>query len=49
LQQLISEQLTAAGFNEVLNNSLVSSAHYEGLETFPQSACVRLLNPLSKD
>lgn len=49
LQQLISEQLTAGGFNEVLNNSLVSSAQYEGLSTFPLSACVRLLNPLSKD
>ncbi len=49
LQQLVSEQLTASGFNEVLNNSLVSSAHYEGLNTFPLSACVRLLNPLSKD
>ncbi|MDI9545028.1 MAG: phenylalanine--tRNA ligase subunit beta [Bacteroidota bacterium] len=49
LQQIVSEQLTASGFNEVINNSLVSSAHYEGLSTFPPKACVRLLNPLSKD
>lgn len=49
LQQMVSEQLTASGFNEVLNNSLVSSAHYEGLSTYPLSACVQLLNPLSKE
>lgn len=49
LQQLVAEQLTAQGYNEVLNNSLVSSAHYEGLNSYPLRACVSLLNPLSKD
>lgn len=49
LQNLISEQLTACGFNEILNNSLTASSYYEGLETMPLSGCVKLLNPLSND
>ncbi|MDE7413411.1 MAG: phenylalanine--tRNA ligase subunit beta [Muribaculaceae bacterium] len=49
LQQLVSEQLTAQGFNEILNNSLSSVSYYEGSEIMPLSACVRLMNPLSND
>ena len=49
LQNLISEQLTGAGFMEILNNSLTKEAYYTGLNTYPDSACVRLLNPLSAD
>lgn len=49
LQNLISEQLTGAGFMEILNNSLTKEAYYTGLSTYPDSACVRLLNPLSAD
>ncbi len=49
LQQLISEQLTALGFNEILNNSLSSVSYYEGLSELPLAQCVRLLNPLSND
>lgn len=49
LQQLTSEQLTAQGFNEILNNSLTAVAYYEGLESYPADKCVRLLNPLSND
>ena len=49
LRRLVSEQLTAAGFNEVLNNSLTAQAYYEGLEHFPADHCVKLLNPLSQD
>jgi phenylalanyl-tRNA synthetase beta chain len=49
LQNLVSEQLTANGFNEILNNSLTKSAYYEGLETYKAENCVKLLNPLSKD
>lgn len=49
LENLISEQLTAMGFNEILNNSLTATAYYEGNEIFPIENCVKLLNPLSID
>ncbi len=49
LQELIAEQLTGAGFNEIMNNSLTSSAYYENLETFPRIQCVALENPLSTE
>ncbi len=49
LQNLISEQLTAQGFNEILNNSLTKSVYYDSLESYPLKKCVRLLNPLSED
>jgi len=49
LQQLISEQLTGAGWNEILCNSLTAEAFYEGLETWPQERLVRVMNPLSSD
>lgn len=49
LQALISEQLTASGFNEILNNSLTSKDYYENLETYLPQNCVTLVNPLSND
>ncbi|MDE6716790.1 MAG: phenylalanine--tRNA ligase subunit beta [Muribaculaceae bacterium] len=49
LQQLVSEQLTAEGFNEILNNSLSAVSYYEESEQMPLSECVRLMNPLSND
>ena len=49
MQNLISEQLTAAGYHEMMNNSLTSSNYYEGLESVPVDHCVRLMNPLSGD
>jgi len=49
LQNLIAEQLTASGFNEILNNSLTSSAYYADLKSFPTEETVLLLNPLSSD
>lgn len=49
LQTLISEQLTANGFNEIMNNSLTKRSYYENNETFPLKNCVALLNPLSSD
>lgn len=48
-QTLISEQLTAQGFYEILNNSLTAQAYYEGLESYPADRCVKMLNPLSID
>jgi len=49
LQNLIAEQLTAQGFNEVLNNSLTKGANYTDLTSFPAAHSVKILNPLSSD
>lgn len=49
LMQTLSEQLTAQGFNEILNNSLTSRAYYEGLEMLGADKCVRIMNPLSSE
>ena len=49
LQTLISEQLTANGFSEIINNSLTKKSYYDGNETFLLNQCVALLNPLSND
>ncbi|MCR4958525.1 MAG: phenylalanine--tRNA ligase subunit beta [Prevotella sp.] len=44
LQNLVSEQLVGAGFNEILNNSLTKTAYYGESETV-----VKIMNPLSSD
>jgi len=49
LQIRISEQLTAQGFNEILNNSLTKVSYYEALEGCSLATCVKLMNPLSQD
>jgi phenylalanyl-tRNA synthetase beta chain len=49
MQQIVAEQLTAVGFNEILNNSLSAEAYYAESEMMPLSHCVRLLNPLSNE
>lgn len=49
LRNLISEQLTAEGFNEILNNSLTAEGYYTDLSIYPADHCVKLLNPLSND
>ena len=49
MADLISEQLTGAGFNEILNNSLTAKAYYENCEAYPEANCVHLMNPLSSD
>ena len=49
LRNLISEQLCAEGFNEILNNSLTAESYYENNAEYPTEHCVRLLNPLSND
>ena len=49
LQNLISEQLTGCGFNEILNNSLTKEAYYAASETYPAKSCVYVINPLSSD
>ncbi len=49
LQTLISEQLTAAGFYEIMNNSLTSRSYYENNEVYPIKNNVSILNQLSND
>ena len=49
MQELISNQLTAQGFNEILNNSLTAVSYYADCETYPEAECVHLVNPLSSD
>jgi phenylalanyl-tRNA synthetase beta chain len=49
LQTLVSEQLTGAGFYEIMNNSLTKEVYYTGSDVYPAENCVRLLNPLSAD
>lgn len=49
LRRVVAGQLTGAGFNEILNNSLTREAYYADLADFPAAHCVHLLNPLSQD
>lgn len=49
LQELIAEQLTGAGFNEILNNSLTAVSYYEAQSVYPLARCVKLMNALSND
>ena len=49
LRRKIAEQLTAQGFNEILNNSLTKVSYYEPLEQMPLANCVKIMNPLSSD
>ena len=44
LQNLVSEQLVGAGFNEILNNSLTKISYYPDL-----TGVVKIMNPLSGD
>ena len=46
LRRKIAEQLTAQGFNEILNNSLTKTSYYK--EGWSES-CVKIMNPLSQD
>ena len=46
LQKKISEQLTAQGFREIMNNSLTKTGYYAGEWI---DSCVKIKNPLSQD
>ena len=48
LQNLISEQLVGAGFNEIMNNSLTKASYYQD-GTFSAEHAVKVINPLSED
>ena len=45
----VSNFLAANGFTEIMNNSLTKKDYYGKLESFPASACVDIVNPLSQD
>jgi len=49
LQNLISEQLTGQGFNEILNNSLTKGGYYTDLTSYPATQSVKIINSLSSD
>ncbi len=49
LQQKLADYLSNNGFNEILTNSLTSSAYYEKSEVFSFDTCVKILNPLSSE
>ena len=49
LRRRIAEQLTAQGFNEILNNSLTKVSYYEPLAQLTLDTCVKIMNPLSQD
>lgn len=48
-QNLISEQLTANGFYEIMNNSFSKSQYYDNLTTYPARHSVSVMNALSND
>ena len=49
LRRKIAEQLTAQGFNEILNNSLTKVSYYEPLTQLTLDTCIKIMNPLSQD
>ena len=49
LRRRLAEQLTAQGFNEILNNSLTKVSYYEPLTQLTLDTCVKIINPLSQD
>ncbi|MBQ9462478.1 MAG: phenylalanine--tRNA ligase subunit beta [Bacteroidales bacterium] len=49
LRNHISNFLAANGFTEIMNNSLTKKEYYTRLTTYPASACVEIVNPLSQD
>jgi phenylalanyl-tRNA synthetase beta chain len=49
LRNAVASQLTSAGFNEIMCNSLTKSAYYENCAEYPAQQTVVLANPLSTD
>lgn len=47
-KELISNSLSAQGFNEIMNNSLTKSTYFDG-NGFNAADSVKMLNPLSND
>ncbi|TKG90390.1 phenylalanine--tRNA ligase subunit beta [Puteibacter caeruleilacunae] len=49
IRNLISDMLTARGFNEIMNNSLTKSGYYTELKDHSAESTVNIFNPLSQD
>ncbi len=49
LKELIANQLSSTGFNEMMANSLTKANYYDNLETLKKENTVKILNPLSQD
>ncbi|GHU98273.1 phenylalanine--tRNA ligase beta subunit [Bacteroidia bacterium] len=49
LKNRASEMLSSLSFNEIMSNSLTSSAYYRDLQSHPLQRCVKILNPLSSE
>lgn len=49
LRNKIAAQLTGAGFDEIMSNSLTRAAYYEKSQNYPRQEVVELANPLSAD
>lgn len=49
LQNIVSDQLSANGFNEIMSNSLTKQAYCESMADFDAAKTVKILNPLSQD
>lgn len=49
LQNMLADYLSSNGFNEILTNSLSSSAYYESGVWFDPARSVKILNPLSRE
>ncbi len=48
-KNIIANQLTSQGYNEIMCNSLTKAAYYETIEAYPRPNVVELANPLSQD
>lgn len=49
IRNVISDMLSAQGFNEIWSNSLTKTAYYTDNSVFPLESTVKLFNPLSND
>ena len=49
LKELVANQLSSTGFNEMMANSLTKANYYDNLETLKKENTVKILNPLSQD
>ena len=49
VRNIVSDYLSANMFNEIMNNSLTRSLYYEENPDLPSEACVKILNPISRD
>lgn len=49
LKNAIAAQLTGAGFQEIMCNSLTKASYYDTISEYPRTNVVELANPLSSD